>query len=182
MTTGRSGGRRRGRPALALAAVLVLSGCVALSRVPAGSCPRASVLADAGEMTRFKPGPGQDLIDVVFEAEIAGVAVTCEDVRSDGLVAVVSLGLVTSRGPAATGRVAEVPFFVAYVDRAGKIRDKAVFSSRVEFPAGRPKVAVREDIELDIPLSATDSPADLAIVVGLQLTRQELERNRARRR
>ena len=40
-------------------------------------CPDYRVIADAANLTKFKDGPGRDLIDVDFEGKITSVQLAC---------------------------------------------------------------------------------------------------------
>ena len=67
-------------------------------------CPTIKFLKDADEITVYKSGPGKDLRDIIFEAELTGFKGECEYVGINGIhtkvVLTLQLGLDITRGPA----------------------------------------------------------------------------------
>lgn len=153
-------------------------------RSPPPACPRIGILADAATVVKFRPGPGRDLTDVEHEAEILNVDRTCE--LTDGGTAanvIVTIQMAASRGPAApeTTTIA-LPYFLAVVERATqRIVAKESIAGQVELTPGRRRAGVGEEITERIPLGAGRSAADYEILVGLELTEEQLEYNRRRR-
>jgi len=89
--------------------------------------------------------------------------------------------ILAQRGPASRGAEANFPFFVAVTDRDQNILAKEVFDSVVEFPEGRRRAGVFEEVEQQIALRDEETGDDYEIIVGFQLSRDQLDRNRARR-
>ena len=80
---------------------LTLVGCKSRTDAGAPPCPKVAVLADASHMTVFRDGPGRDLTDVQFEADLGRIRGECIYNRSSTNVKV-DMKLVVSalRGPA----------------------------------------------------------------------------------
>ncbi len=173
-------GRRLLRTA-AVGAGLLVAGCGFFGTEAPRPCPTVSVLKDAAELIRYRPGPGRDLIDVIEHAKVAGIADVCE-YNDDSLEVELAIDLVVERGPAAQSSFVELPYFIAVLDAGGAILAKEVFTGRVEFPADRRRIAIREETEQIIPLDGFQSGANFEILVGFQLTREELEEIRRRNR
>ena len=170
----------RVRPALAMVFVaLALAACGAVfgtgpQRV---ACPGVAVLHEAQSITQFKPGPGRDLIDVRFEGEIGEVGVSCS--YDDGTVdMILDFQLRASRGPAAESRSAEFEYFVAVIERGDHILAKETFASRIDFPANVNRAAVLEELGPRVPIKAGTTSLDYSILIGFQLSPEELEYNR----
>ena len=90
--------------------------------------------------------------------------------------------IIAARGPkAGTSRVVIV-FFAAIISPDGQVIAKETFESRVEFPQNRRRVGVREQVTQKIPLTAQVAGQDYQILVGFQLTPDQLEYNQSRRR
>ncbi|HZD25563.1 MAG TPA: hypothetical protein VE631_04825 [Alphaproteobacteria bacterium] len=159
-------------------ALLALAGCSSFGK-ETRPCPRVSMLKDASRITQYRPGPGRDLTDVVAEAGIASLQATCDYDDDDHVLQVVTtINLAASRGPAFRGGSASFPFFVAVVDEQQHILGKRVFDSAIAFPQGQPRAAVFEEMEQDIPLKKDQTGADFEVIVGFQLSEEQLEHNR----
>ena len=169
---------------LVLALPLLAAGCGAFDRSPPPACPRIGILSDAATLVKFRPGPGRDLTDVEHEAEILNVDRTCE-LRDKGTAVevAVTIQFAASRGPAAPeATTIPLPYFVAVVERATqRIIAREAIPGQIELPPGRRRAGVGEEITERIPLSTGRSPADYEILVGLELTEEQLQYNRRRR-
>ena len=69
-----------------LAVAALVAGCPVLELdKPPFYCPTINILADAASVTRFRDGPGRDIIDVAHEGEIRDIlAAKCEhDIDKD---------------------------------------------------------------------------------------------------
>ena len=171
-----SGPTKRAGPVVALALALAGCGMFGDESVPR-ACPDAMILVDARHVTLYRDGPGRDLTDVEFEGEIARIAGDCT-YDDDELRVTLVADLVATRGPAAPDAEANLPFFVAITDEARNIVAKKVFDSAIPIPDGRRRAGVREEIEQVIPLPADEPAPYYQIVVGFQLTPEQLEQNR----
>ncbi len=172
---------RRFRTASAFIA-LVAAGCGLFGKnVTQHPCPQAGILPEAATLTKFRPGPGRDLTDVLFEARLTNVATICK-YDSKGVKVDMRLALVVERGPADRSRKAEFEYFVALPKFHPAPQGKEAFLMTAEFPGGQRRVRLGDEVELRIPLQAGLSAADYRIVVGFQLTKDELEFNRRRRK
>ena len=79
-------GRRPARLCALLGmALFFLGGCSAIDGMveelplvgksaPVPACPKIKVLADAGNLTLYRSGPGRDITDILLEAEIIAIA------------------------------------------------------------------------------------------------------------
>jgi hypothetical protein len=166
----------------AAAGVLLLSlgGCGMFGpKEPPTPCPRVSILGDAGRAVQFRPGPGRDPTDVLLEIEIAGISSACEFGRRNESVSVTTnIAVAATRGPAAQGdTVGNVNYFIAVTDREQNILAKQVFDARIAIPPGQRRAGVADETVQRIPLT-TRRPGDIEILVGLQLTEEQLRQNR----
>ena len=158
---------------------LGLAACASTADKFAPPCPQAGILRDAADLTRYA-GPGRDLTDLALAGRITGLNGKCSRGERNVTNVTVSVGLELSRGPAARDRVAELSYFVA-VAEGERILDKRVFPLRAEFPANTDKVSLGgDDVELVLPTPPEKSAAAYRVLVGFQLTPQELEQNRQR--
>ncbi len=172
-------------PVLALCSLGLASCAGSSERAPA--CPRAAVLNDAATMTRFAPGGGRDPLDIDFDVEIADLASGCQFDKKgksfDRLVVAVAPVLVTTRGPANTSRKAEYVYFVSLIGPDGDIVTKQSFPVTVSFSGNQRQRTLRDDdppVTIDIPLTRIEDAVNHEVLIGLQLTEEELQYNRQR--
>jgi len=142
-------------------------------------CPRTAILSDAGDLAHYRPG-GRDITDLLLQARIASVNGTCQPgTTKDTTKVTLNVGLTAQRGPAAGQmRDADLAYFVAVV-RDNQILDKRVIPLSFQFPANANRVGITgADQDLVLPTAGSTTAADYVVLVGLQLSPEELERNR----
>jgi hypothetical protein len=163
-------------PAL-LASLVLLSACS--REKPEANCPRGVIPADSASVTRFRDGPGRDLTDVVVEGEIADILVQCKyDKRS--VTVDLQIAIAADRGPADRSRVAEFDYWVAILDPQQNIVTKQPARVRFQFTGNQTRLGqILNDFEPYIPLADLKKGPEYQIIVGFQLTEQELAWNRS---
>jgi len=171
------------RVPLRLAALTIAASFTAACMTdPPPPCPPASILSDASELTLFAPNRGQDLTDVTFRASIERVGTVCEYTRArDVVTSTTGVRLVVTRGPAAQSDQSAVVFFVAVVDKEQTILARERFESTFSFQANQRQAGVVEEIEQVIPIREGLRGLDYEILVGFELTPEQLEFNRQER-
>lgn len=148
------------------------------------ACPEILIPVDGAKLTRFQPGPGRDIVDVLHEEQIIGFAHLCEydlDETGAGNVTVALVPTIDStRGPANTSGQVQFEYFVAIATQDKDVLDKKRFPAQIDFPQNMSRVRWQRDepIDMTIPLKAGQRGEDLQIFIGLQLTREELEYQR----
>lgn len=175
--------KRIGVAACAAALCLATAACSVFEKDQVYACPAVFILQDAQNLTRFKPGPGRDITDIRFEAEIFDFRGGCDvDEDDDKWEVEVELLVQISveRGPAAAGREIEFEYFVVLSDFQGQPGGKRIFPVKGEFEEGRTRLVYQDDVELNIPLKNPNDGGKTEIVFGFQLTPEELKFNRAR--
>jgi hypothetical protein len=157
--------------------VLALLGTSCTNRPPPRCLP-IFILKDAGSLTRYKPGPGKDIIDVLFRGKFIDFKATC-DYNGDRTEVEIGLELAfeLSRGPANRDRKAAFQYFVAIPQFHPAPQGKSKFSLNVEFPARGTRTRIGDKIELIIPLDPKVRRDKYAIYLGFQLTKDELKDN-----
>ena len=160
-----------------------LAGCGPGPNQFAPACPGAALLPQASDVSHYRPsgqGSGHDLTDLILQTRITAIDGKCEPGKdSHTLSATVKVTIEVTRGPAATSRVADVPYFVAVSD-GDRILDKHVFSNRVAFPPSVDRVFLTSDpVTMWLPVSATKSGAAYTVWAGLQLTPAEMAQAQA---
>ena len=171
------------RAGLVLAgAVLLLAGCSVFSKpAPSPPCPRVSLVPDVGEAVGYRDGPGRDITDIRYRATIADAKGDCR-YSADGLSMDMTVTLYAERGPALASRdPADFEYFVALADPDRRIVSKAVFKGRVVFPNGQDRVSFPDEITIGpVRLPDRNLGPDYRVLLGFQLTPEQLEENRRR--
>jgi hypothetical protein len=159
-----------------------LSGCgLFSSSAPQYDCPATAAVGDAAALNKFRDGPGRDLTDVRYTVRLVDVQAKCS-YDSKGVTVQMLAGFALELGPANPDRNASYQFFVAITDPAHEIVAKRIFNTSLAFPSNVGYVEHREELHQRIPLPKGGAAADYQIIVGLQLTEDELDYNRTHRR
>lgn len=163
---------------LPLAAAAALGGCGATGDEFPPPCPTVAILGDAADLTRYR-GAHQDLTDMVLSGRITGLSGSCKRASKGATVlTTVRVALELARGPAAPGRIANAAYFVALA-QGETIIAKQVFALRADFPSNTERVSLKGDeVEVPVPNRGPEGAAAYRILVGFELTPQELATNR----
>ncbi len=169
-------------PLLALTAVVLaglLSACGSNRTSP--PCPRVGILGDASKATQYRDGPGRDLTDVTFETELVDFNGSCK-YQDKNSTAIISFTLLVgaARGPAASQPEAQVPYFVAVVDKQQNVLSRNRFVARIPFKEGQRRIIVADEFEQVLPLQGRPT-YDYEILVGLEIPQDQLNRIRQQR-
>jgi hypothetical protein len=187
----RTGGAARQRPAaralLALSCAALLAGCAgneANSSTPnAGPCPSARVLWDAARLVEIRDN-NQRYENVGFTGEVRKVTGLCRYVADQPIVMKIDIDFGFGRGPAAAGVTHNYRYFVAVTRRDLAVVSREYFDFPVEFRRGEDRLSGRQTIsEIVIPRASDQiSGANFEILVGFDLTPEQLQFNREGRR
>lgn len=148
-------------------------------------CPTVSVLSDAANVTAFRSGGGRDLTDVLYEGKFAGYTGSCvyftdSDTGVGHMEVELRLDIRAGRGPADTTRRAPLQVFVSVTDTERNVLSKEVFDMPADFPGNRTQAKLQDQpIYLTLPLEKGQTGADFIVFTGFQLTRAQLDYNRA---
>lgn len=167
------------RTVILTVAVGALASCSSLSKPKeALPCPQISMLADTSRVTKFRDGPGRDITDIEYEAEIGAYTGECVYKDDDSVQMTLTVAIDAMRGPAAPGNAAEPSYFIAIPEFYPSPAAKSVLPVRIEFPENISKVRFRdEDIVMRIPLKGKKG-AEYEVFLGFQLTPDQLDYNR----
>lgn len=169
-----------------IGAVGLLGACSNAPQTPR-PCPEILIPADGAELTRFKPGAGRDIIDVLHSEKITGFAHGCtydvDDAGAGEVVVEIQPAIESNIGPASTERVAAFEYFIAVTDRQKNILDKARFPLTIPFPQNQSRLQWQrpESVVLRLPVTAGQMGDHYRIYLGLQVTPDELRYQREQR-
>lgn len=146
------------------------------------SCPSLTLPADLADLTRYREGASPDLSTVVLDARITAVDAQCRRGRRDQSVdATIALRFQLDRGPAAPTRAVQIPWFIALLDKDNNIINRQGFLLPAQFGANTTRAAVgSQPVEISFPVGQERRAQDYRIMVGFQLTQDELALNRRR--
>lgn len=147
-------------------------------------CPSTGVLAEASSMSVFTPGQTMVPANLMYRIDARRSTISCT-VDKDQHTADASLE-VSFRGYRQRGggpAQYRVPFFVAINDSDGSLVFKKTYSTDLVFQSGQTSVDFTQPLE-DIPIRMLHSKQafDYHLIVGLQLSKQQLEYNRTNHR
>jgi len=166
----------------------VLAGCQTINETIGtpepnpGPCPSALALYDAHRVVQIN---GEDIVyeNVGFTGEVLNVASLCRytDKRATPIAMELGVRMAFGRGPAARGEVHTYEMFVAITRRDSVVIHRETFPIQVEFRPGQDRVErIEEFPEISIPRANADtSGANFEVIVGFELTDDELEFNRS---
>lgn len=170
------------RPVAACLLPLALASCSVFEKKVIPPCPPIYILGDAGKLTKFRPGPGRDLTDVEFEAEITGYQGGCKYDEKGALVDL-QVSFTVKRGPGNSAKQAEFSYFAAIPYFYPSAEAKADFPVTVTFPEGTNYARYTdEEVVLRIPVKDKEVIDKYEVYLGFQTTQEELERNRQGRK
>jgi hypothetical protein len=169
-----------------MAGLLLLAGCGGSGSPDSGSapCPRIAILADGADLTRFRAGAARDLTAMTVDARIAGFDASCDytgrgqrrlDVR-------ITPRFEAERGPGATDRSVDLPWFVALSDAGdANLLDRVASATRVTFTPNVARAqATGRPVRVSMPVGDGVRAGDYIIRLSFQLTPEELALNRQR--
>ena len=139
-------------------------------------CPQVAIVGDAAQAVIFRDG-GALPSDIAGRGVIADYTGGCEyDV--DRVSVSLVIDIIGERGPALTGSDLPLEYFVAIADPQRRILAKEVFDTAVSFAPGAALAGTREELDQVIPLTDPGIGTSYEILIGFQLTEDQLEFNR----
>ncbi len=162
----------------ALLGVGLVAGCGGVPK-DRGICPRVAILADAGKITKFRAGAPETPENVEFVGQMREIRITCKynDQLNTELEGDVYVTMVIERGPAMSGDVAQVPYFITVTDRRGTVLSKREFPLRIPLSGNRAVEHVERSWQY-YRLRRGYSGLEYETWAGFQLDERQLEYNR----
>lgn len=178
---------RVGVVALLLAGpVALLGGCFnldALNDDPnVGPCPVAGVLYDANRVAQIEGVERHE--NVGFTGQVEAVRGYCRYTGTNPITMEIELDFAFGKGPKATDDSHVYPYFVTITRRDRSVLAKQIYAVEAKFPKGKDIVRQTEKIDGIVIPRATEtvSGTNFEIIVGFDLTPDELAYNRSGKR
>lgn len=144
-----------------------------------GDCPRAEIVSDLGTIMEFinpaKPG----LDSMMSRFDMSAIQSACA-YKGSTMSVDLTLDFNGKLGPKAPGGQPffSYPFFVAVVSPAGTVVAKEIFSASITYENGESTKTYRENLRHLIPVRNKKHGAGHRIMVGFQLSDEQLAFNR----
>lgn len=167
----------RSTRSLALVALaLALSSCGGGEGRNKLTCPASVIAPGLDTYTVFRPGGGTATEDIQFGVRLVGLRSSCH-AEEKGVRVDSTITFQTARNDPQL-RQAEFSYFVAIADAQQNILSKQIFRLQVNYDIRQNQMRIRDEISEHLPVKNLSSGSDYAIIVGLQLSKEQLERNR----
>jgi hypothetical protein len=145
-------------------------------------CPQVEVVQELNAVNQFTAG-GAQAPNLVAGARFGQVQMSCEYTPSAKSVTVdMKVNVDGYTGPQ-SGSVSPPVFnhqyFVAVTDTQGDIMAKEVFTATHDFSNGQPQQLYQDDLRQIIPVPDREYGSKYKVLIGFQLTRDQLAYNRA---
>lgn len=139
-------------------------------------CPALAVVGGTGSLTRFA-GEGRDARDILFEAAVSNAELRCD--QGSDVISTVAFDIVARRGEAMAGEGYEttLPYFITVLRDNSEIVAKEIFEVPIVFDGRTARVAWHETIEQRLPTIEQARRYDYEILIGFQLTPEEVTYN-----
>jgi len=140
-------------------------------------CPPPLTVTDTQTLTRFKPGPGRDPRDIMFEASLLNAGTACA--LSRGRMEIdLKMRIAVNAGPSVAPGTSSVPYFVRVIDASGAVKQGQDFSADYKLSTGSPRGSSLEELTLTLYYENPTELGGYRIAVGLKPTHEELQYNR----
>lgn len=168
----------------ARAAAFVAPGMLGLAACSGGggtyktgyTCPAATTVPELQTLAHLAPNATSDQ-NIQSAGRISSVVSSC-DKEDAGVATHLSIEFAALRTAPSIQHV-DLPYFVAIADSTGNILGKQQFTIGVDFPAGAPTARATDKITAHLPLHDAQLGDVYTVIVGFQLTKNELDFNRA---
>lgn len=161
--------------ALAGLSLLLLTGCQS-AKIKA-LCPVASILADTSRLTMFKAGMQGDPAGEQYQLRVVEVKTSCDvDIDEGTSDSDIDITFRATRAPSGDAGHFTAPFYVASVLNGTTILNKTILGTVFDFAPGEASVTFTENVpSTQIKYDNGKKPYEYGILVGLQLTREQLD-------
>jgi hypothetical protein len=164
--------------ATAIASLALLAACgSSRDKDKAADCPSALIAPNLDSYTVARPGATNPQ-DIQFGVKLASARAGCHGEKGGVRVDTAIDFVVIRTDP--QFRSGDFTYFVAISDRAQNILAKENFALRVDFAQKQDRIRITDTITEHLPLKDPASAGSYVVLVGLQLSQQQLDTNRQR--
>ena len=168
------------KSALLVSLLVALSGCESFTEGSYLNSPSVGFLGGTEHIVLWD-GEGRDVVNIAAEADLENLSTSCR-ISSKRTIVELAFDITVLNGVNSKAQTASLPFFVAVTSPLGEVLVKTSFMSHVSFKEGVSLVDQREAIVQEIVLSDRQPlPNSFEVLVGFQLSAEQLEMNLSRR-
>jgi hypothetical protein len=142
------------------------------------ACPTTFIAPDLDALTLLRPGGGTGPADIRFGVKLFSANSTCAGEKV-GIRTDTKMSFVVARNDPDL-KQGQFTYFVAVADAQQNILAKEDFTLQVEFGPRQNQMRISDEITEHLPVRDVAAAKNYSIVVGLQLTPEQLELNRKR--
>ncbi|MEL6569930.1 MAG: hypothetical protein AAFQ22_16075 [Pseudomonadota bacterium] len=168
---------------MALAGAAMLAGCDTIvrdaldTRQNAGPCPSAASLYESARVVKLEDG--ENFGNITYTGEITDVRLFCRYVGDAPLYAQLELDFAFGKGPNASDNQHVYTYWVAVTRRNGNVLAKERFATQADFSDSKVDAVTETVSRITIPRADESiSGANFEILVGFELTEEQLQFNR----
>lgn len=145
-----------------------------------GTCPAVSSLVETSQATVFRPGMPMDPSNMVYTVEITGMKSSCDvDKQAENANTELDIQFRATRAPNGAEAHYKVPYYVA-ITQEERILAKKIYTVEFDFQPGQSTTTFSESIgSAEVTAAREKKTFDYNVLVGLQLTKAQLDYNRA---
>ena len=146
-----------------------------------GTCPSVAVRPDLKKLVEFS-NPAKPSDDTkVSDVEIRAVENVCR-IENNGLVMQIDIALYGQTGPKGRMKPGDkpsfaYPYFVAVTDELGNVVSKEIFAASLAYGKDQKDINQTETVFQAMPFPDTGAGKMYNVIVGLQLTPEQLDYN-----
>lgn len=163
----------------AAVSLVILSSCgdIQLTDTATYSCPQILIPLDTERVTRFAPGTGRDITDVVLEAEVKFLSGECS-LEEDQIVMAFPIAVRGQRGPAENDGVESMDVFLAVSTPNREVLARRQLPMTLTFEGNRTTMVSSDTVTVTIPRDDQQTVDDFIVFLGMALSEEELAFNR----
>ena len=147
-----------------------------------GGCPAVEAVEELSSLSEFTDASNQTDYNLIAKIDIAKIQNSCS-YDKNAVTIDLSMDFLGTLGP--TGRASSggkpffsYPFFVAVTSASGDILAKEIFAASMTYSPGQSTQTYTEKLRQIIPVESRDTGASYKVLVGFQLTPDQLAYNR----
>ena len=172
------------RAALTGALPFLLAACASDSQIGLQPlvCPMVGVLSDASSLRVYGEGAGRGDDDRAYDLEFMRAHLLECELKDGEMKAAIRFEARARTGPAAVSDEYAYPYFVALLAPDGEVLSKTVLNATAKFKSDGSEIFFAEEYD-DIKFTVPEGADGLGyeILIGFQLTREQMDFNRAQR-